>query len=183
MERRFAKHCAQAGKEEVLMRKSDRITFVSSNSSLHRLVSVILAVIICFGIIQVQAVSASSRKSKALKAYSKVLSKKSINWGGQKVSLKNSRFGLAYVDKDNVPELFVYNYENTCHAQGYCALYKYKKGKVVFVAALDDIRIYPKKSLVDFIHQGTGGHVDSYTIISGTKTKNYIQKVIILCKV
>lgn len=160
------------------MNKSDRIIFVRTNSNLLRLVSVIVAVIVCFSFIQVQTVSAASKKSKALKAYKKVLSKKSIKWDGQKVSLKHTRFGLAYVDKDKVPELFVDSWGNTCHAQGYFALYKYKKGKVVFVRAMDDIKVYPKKSFVDFIHSGTGGYEHYYTIISGTKAKNYIHHTV-----
>lgn len=136
-----------------------------------------------FAVQNVSAASTSSTVSKALKAYRKVLSQKSIKWGDERVSLEknqlggNNKFGLLYVNNDNVPELAVYSCQ-TSHAQGYYALYTYKNGKVVQIGTMmDGLAYYPKRNIVQSIHSGTGGYEYYYFTISGTHVNNYLHKV------
>lgn len=82
----------------------------------------------------------ASAKSKALKAYKAMLSKDQIDWSedGYMVPLKGSTFALAYIDKNNVPELIIIN-PNVSHAGGWGRLYTYKNGKVKLVESLRSV--------------------------------------------
>jgi hypothetical protein len=81
-------------------------------------------------------VSAMSAKTKALKAYNKLLSKKTINRGMESWNTSDCKFFVAYIDNNSVPELIVYNYKSAPHAGGFGALYTYKNGKVKYVQSL-----------------------------------------------
>ena len=123
------------------------------------------------------AVDAAGGKRAALNAYARALQQGSIQWDNGTVSLDDSGFGLAYVNNDSIPELAVY-VSTTCHAEGYCALYAYKNGKVTLIGTMmDGVAVYPKKNLVEAIHSGTGGYEHYYLTVSGTKVKGYLHKV------
>ena len=70
---------------------------------------------------------AASKKAKALKAYDKFLSEREKAPG----SLSNM-WGLAYLNKDNIPELLTY--QASLPGTGKPCIYTYKKNKVVFVS-------------------------------------------------
>lgn len=57
-----------------------------------------------------QSAEAVSTKKKALKAYSKMLSKKTIKRTGHTtMKTKDCKFAIAYIDNNSVPELIVLN--------------------------------------------------------------------------
>ncbi|MCD7746726.1 MAG: hypothetical protein LUI13_15850 [Lachnospiraceae bacterium] len=68
---------------------------------------------------------AASAKSKALKAYSGLLSQDSIKWGSQSsvVSLSDCSFALIYLDNNAIPELLIYANYPPSHSEGYALLY------------------------------------------------------------
>ena len=118
------------------------------------------------------SVQAASQKSMALKAYNQFLSKTYIDWESGYVETKNCSFALAYVDKDNVPELLVVGAgKPVYHASGYGRLYTYKNGKVVQVAKIRDGFRYYKKTGIYIATSFLWGQIDHYMKLSGTSTK------------
>lgn len=92
-------------------------------------------------------VQAASTKTKALKAYSKLLSQKNLKWSN-KLNVKSSKckFALIYVDNNSVPELFVdASGAGTNHVSGFYKLYTYRDGKVKDVCTMRDAFGYYKK--------------------------------------
>lgn len=80
---------------------------------------------------------AASTKTKAMKAYTKMLSKKNLKRDDYTVyKTKNCYFSIAYIDNDSVPELIVYNTKDASHIQGWGALYTYRNGKVRYVSSM-----------------------------------------------
>lgn len=111
-------------------------------------------------------VQAATKKSKAITEYKKFLSQNSVKYDNETYNMKNCSFALAYVDKDSVPELILYNVEDTDHAVGYGKLYTYRKGKVQLVKGL---QINGSKF---YYYKKTGIYLDDYSGM-GYKTKWY----------
>ena len=119
----------------------------------------------CLGV-DTTVVSASSSKSKALKAYNKYLSTKTIKWNSLRYPKENFRFSLAYIDRDNVPELIL-NCDGVCHYEGYQKVYTFKNGKVKELATDDVIFYYPKTGIFISRHYGMGGEFFVYKLSKG----------------
>ncbi|MCD8019568.1 MAG: hypothetical protein LUF92_08315 [Clostridiales bacterium] len=107
----------------------------------------VLAFILLFGFsINTQA---ASKKSKALKAYKKVLSQSMIYAPnvGEYVSASECSFAIAYIDNNSVPELVICYGSYTWGAAGDSILYTYKNGKVkyVSVSGIAQYFVYSKK--------------------------------------
>lgn len=119
-------------------------------------------------------VQAASQKTKAIKAYKSMLSKKTMRWGNDtyytKVPAGRYSFTLAYIDKDSVPELVVTT-DYVTHAAGSMVIYTYRNGKVQvltdgsndsgFYADNSRFSYYKKKSVFVSCY-GTGGVTDHY---------------------
>lgn len=118
-----------------------------------------------------KSVQAASGKKKALKAYSQFLSQSTIDWGATRsLALNRCSFALAYIDRDSIPELILSSNGETSHADGYCRLYTYKNGKVVYVDNLmDGAAYYKKKGVYCSTHTGTGGVEEFYFKLSKGK--------------
>lgn len=90
-----------------------------------------------FLMIPSQQVQAAPVKSKAKNAYAQMLSKKTIKRDSATVYKRgNCYFAIAYIDKNNIPELIIYNTEDASHIQGWGALYTFRNGKVQLVGPL-----------------------------------------------
>lgn len=91
-------------------------------------------------------IHASSTKTKALKAYGKMLTKSKIGRRNWKSS--GCDFALVYFDNNSVPELVVRSYESGMR-NGYYEIFTYKNGKVK--SLYDDLGVgfeyYKKKSV------------------------------------
>lgn len=136
---------------------------MKNNRWLLSLMVLFVAVVLMIPV-QTQAASA---KSKALKAYRKLLSKSTIKWNeyGTYVKTKNCSFALAYVDNNSVPELILQTYD-TSHAEGYGSLYTYRNGKARLVTGLSlngSFRYYKKKCIFIDNYTGSGVSQDYYT--------------------
>lgn len=118
---------------------------------------------------------AASQKTKALKAYTKMMSKSTMRWGTDtyytKVPTKNCEFAIAYIDKDSVPELIVRNYRDITHIAGYGVVYTYRNGKVQVVSNIDidDKFYYYKKKGVFVTTYILGGTAEGYWTLSKGK--------------
>ncbi len=91
--------------------------------------------------------SAASKKTEALKAYNRLLSKKNLKWKkGMKLPASRLKFSVIYLDKNSVPELFVdASGAGTNHVSGSYRLYTYQNGKVQEVGTYRDSFGYYKK--------------------------------------
>ena len=142
---------------------------------LKKLLSLVLIFVLALAPLNVQA---ASNKTKALKAYKKLLSAKNIRWGTNSyeptVPAKNCQFALAYIDNDSVPELIVYNNKDVPHMVGYGLLYTYRSGKVRLLGYIniDNKLSYYKKKGVIVTSYVSGGTTYSYFKLSKTKITN-----------
>ncbi len=113
---------------------------------------------------------AASNKTKALKAYKKMLSQTTIDRNGWPIKSKNCQFSIAYIDNDNVPELVLYNDQDVPHMGGYGTLFTYRKGKVQFVAEMNldssSLAGYYKKKGIYTSYYYQGGESISYNKLS-----------------
>ncbi len=117
---------------------------------------------------------AASKKSQAIKAYKKFLSKKTINWnnGKKKVQSSKCKFGLVYIDKDSVPELFVdASGAGTQHIDGAYQLYTFRKGKVRLVCNITDMFSYYKKTGIFLTGTMLHGEYISYRKLTGASER------------
>lgn len=93
-------------------------------------------------------VQAASAKTKALKAYGKLMAKSKTADFTQNSS---SSFALAYIDNDKIPELIIQNFYGGM-IKGNYAVYTYRNGKVKRVAGPDtlgtSISYYKKKGVI-----------------------------------
>lgn len=125
---------------------------------------------------------AASQKTKALKAYNKMLSKKTIRWGTDSnfplVSTKNCQFTIAYIDNDSIPELIVYNAKDIPHVIGYGMVYTYKSGKVKAVKNIniDSKFYYYSKKGVFVTSYCQGGVTYTYFKLSKGKAAEKLQQ-------
>lgn len=136
----------------------------------------VLAVLFTAPCIKTEAASA---KKKAVKAYKEFLSKETIAWDANwKVPAKECRFALVYIDKDNVPELVLYN-NSVAHVGGYGRIFAYRNGRVKRVGSvhMDNGRFYYyKKKGIIISRYVNGGVFDSYRKISKVKIIHKLQK-------
>lgn len=99
-------------------------------------------------------VQAASQKSKAIAAYKKLLTQKTVTFdGNRKITMKNCKFALAYVDNNSVPELLL---DTTSKGNGYrYKVYTYSGGKAkIAYESVNPIRYYPKKGIVAEVMSG-----------------------------
>lgn len=117
-------------------------------------------------------VTAASKKTAALKAYNKFLSKSKINWGGTMYKSSSFRFKLKDLDGDKIPELLA-TCDDTCVADGYARIYTYRKGKVkeVLTAGHGSFTFYPSKHMVCFSGAKAGNYWTNWYRISNGKVK------------
>lgn len=101
------------------------------------MLTILLCMLSVFLAVPSYQVQAASAKKKALKAYSKMLSKKKIKRDSATIYKgKNCYFAIAYIDNNKVPELIIYNTKDVSHMQGWGALYTFRNGKVKYVSQL-----------------------------------------------
>ena len=121
-----------------------------------------------------------STKSKALKAYKKMLAGSRVQWdvnSSWSVSTSGVQFAIAYIDKNTVPELILYS-GNVPHIAGYGFLYTYKNGRAVPVGNVnidDKIAVYKKKGILVEVYDQGGYTTRNYVLLSGT-TKQTVLK-------
>ena len=91
---------------------------------------------------------AASNNTKALKAYSKLLGKSSIEWG-TKYNTKYLWFATVDINNDGTSELILYNSKAKLK-QGYSKIYTYVNGKVICVWTGPSYEpyIYPKLGII-----------------------------------
>lgn len=131
---------------------------------------------------------AASKKTKALKAYKQYLAQSVIYpWGGDSSfewKTSYSRFALAYVDNDAVPELVVFNLQSG-RTNGYFTLLTYKDGKVSVVATPtqlgESFGYYKKKGIFMGYHyfthpQGGPGSTNTYYKLKKAKIVSELMK-------
>lgn len=113
---------------------------------------------------------AASGKSKAIKAYKKMLSASTMSWGSQgtKISTSDVKFTLAYINKDSIPELIVYAGANS-HVAGAYAVYTWNKGRAVLLANCRDGIAYYKKTGIFTTYTLLQGEYEIYYKISKAK--------------
>lgn len=131
-------------------------------------------------------VQAASQKTKAMKAYKSMLSKKTMRWGNdpyyKAVPTNTCRFTIAYIDNNSVPELIVESSYVT-RAAGTVVIYTYRNGKVQVVknsttgkyfADSGKFSYYKKKGI--FISTYVmGGVTDNYYKMSKNKASLKLQ--------
>lgn len=116
---------------------------------------------------------AASPKTKAVKAYKKFLSQKTIKWDDEnKVKTSKCKFGLIYIDNNSVPELFVDGSSaGVNHIMGGYKLYTYKNGKVKAVCNITDTFSYYKKTGIFVTGTFLYGEYHAYRKLSGSSEK------------
>ena len=123
---------------------------------------------------------AASQKTKALKAYKKMLSKTTIDRNGWPIKSKNCEFAIAYIDNDSIPELILYNDVDVPHMGGYGTLFTYRSGSVKFVAEMDldgtSGTGYYKKKGIFVTSYVQGGTTIAYSQLKKTTTKTVLSK-------
>ncbi|MCD8013743.1 MAG: hypothetical protein LUG99_11295 [Lachnospiraceae bacterium] len=128
-------------------------------------------------------VEAASTKTKALKAYSKLLAKSTIEWGdtGYTMDLSECKFQIIYLDDNSVPELLIYGpYTSTDLSSSYqVLLYTYKNGKAKYVAEFySNVSYYKKKGIITDQLYTAASTIDYYYKFSGTKVRRKLAKSI-----
>lgn len=122
---------------------------------------------------------AKSTKQKALKAYSKFLSKKTIKWGSQPVKSKEIEFAIKNLNNDSIPELIAY-WPNASVSDGFENIYTYKNGKIKLLKNLYSesiTHIWKKKGLFKISGARQGHYWDEYYTLKKGKLKLLFSKV------
>ena len=136
----------------------------------------ILAVFLAVPCVKTEAAPA---KKKAVKAYKEFLAKEKISWDENwEVPADECKFAIVYIDKDDVPELVLYN-NSTAPAGGFGRIFTYKNGKVKRVGAVDidgGKFYYYKKKGVFISCYVNGGVFDNYRKIANGKIVHKLQK-------
>lgn len=127
----------------------------------------VLATLLFFNSVHAQAATA---KTKALNAYNKLLSQKTLKWSDKvTVSTSKCKFAVIYVDNNSVPELFVDGSSASLnHATGFYKLYTYYNGKVKDVCTIrDGFSYYKKKGVFVTAAVLHGEYLSYYKLASG----------------
>ena len=112
----------------------------------------------------------ASTRSQAMKAYNRLLSISTIDWGdGKYYPTGNLTFTLAYIDKDNVPELLLYS-DDVPHVAGYGKAYTYRNGKLVTISSCDDIGFYKKSGVFCEEYETRYAFYTAYKVLKKGKT-------------
>ena len=145
---------------------------VRKNNRLFLLVTaLLLAASLVFSAARTQPVQAASKRTKALKAYKRLLSKKKLkfNYGYKAVKTKYVRFSTAYINDDSIPELVIHSLRKT----GYIRRNpKYDDGPMVYS--------YPKDGLVYTFRGGKLKKVGEINISDETKVRYYKRKGVLM---
>lgn len=126
-------------------------------------------IILCFSSTQAQA---ASTKDKALAAYNKLLSQKTLKWSNTNnfsVTTSKCKFALLYVDNNSVPELFVdASGAGTNHVSGFYKLYTFYNGKVRDLCTIrDSFGYYKRKGVFTTATYLHGEYVSYFALTSG----------------
>lgn len=155
-------------------KKTTSQSFISKFAKIGILLAVFAAVFM-LGTTQAQA---ASTKTKAIKAYNSLLSKKTLTWS-KNLTVKTSKckFALIYVDNNSVPELFVdASRAGTNHVSGFQRLYTYQNGKVKEVMTVrDGFGYYRKKGVITSYTALHGEYLSHFKLASG-KAKLQLRK-------
>lgn len=124
---------------------------------------------------------AASQKTKAMRAYKKMMAKTSIYKEDWKMKTANCEFAVAYIDNNSVPELIVYNDTDIPHVGGYGMLYTYRGGKVRYVTGLtmDDkssLGYYKKKGILTDAYAQMGMKGEKYIRLKKAKVSSVLYK-------
>ncbi|BBF42481.1 hypothetical protein lbkm_1163 [Lachnospiraceae bacterium KM106-2] len=117
--------------------------------------------------ITANAASAKTQNRNALKAYKKLLAKKTFNWttnGSADSANQTANYSFFCVDlnKDKVKELVLIN-DESYYAAGYLRVYTFKNNKVKLVyTSGNDVAFYPNKGLIVEQGQHTGYYWENY---------------------
>lgn len=145
------------------------------NESMKKMfmIAVMVVVMIFMGTTQLTANAASKKATnkKALKAYEKLLSKKSYKWSSASYEnkTKNFKFCVIDVNKDGIKDLLLQN-DSACHASGYYKLLTYHNGKVKCLLTADNIEVYKKAGIVATSYASTGTVIGRYYKVKNGKT-------------
>lgn len=126
-----------------------------------------LTMLLCLSNAEVQAASA---QDKALSAYNKLLSQKTLTWSKNlKVPTSKCKFALLYVDNNSIPELFIdAGGAGTNHVSGFYKLYTFYNGKVKEVCTIrDSFSYYRKKGVFRTATYLHGEYISYYAFYSG----------------
>lgn len=126
-------------------------------------------ILLCFSSTQAQA---ASTKDKALAAYNKLLSQKTLKWSNTNdfsVTTSKCKFALLYVDNNSVPELFIdAGGAGTNHVSGFYKLYTFYNGKVKELCTIrDSFGYYKRKGVFTTATYLHGEYVSYYAFYSG----------------
>ena len=109
--------------------------------------------------------SKATQNKKALAAYKKLLSKRSIRWGNAYSSVNlptsNLKFAVQDINKDGVSEL-VLSSKDAAHAVGYKRIYTYANGKLRSLGNFTDVSVYRNKSYFRHTSGGMGDFTEVY---------------------
>lgn len=134
---------------------------------------ILLFLFVIGGLLPGSQAQAASQKTKALKAYKKLLTQKNIQWNSNGVIVKsaNCKFALAYIDNNSVPELVLFGGSGLNHGTGFYSVYTYQGGKVKRVANIRDGIVFYKKKGIFVSYTQLHGEYESYLKLSKAKTK------------
>lgn len=141
---------------------------LTTNQLIKTFISIIaLTILLCFSNTEVQA---ASTQDKALSAYNKLLSQKTLTWSKNlKVPTSKCKFALLYVDNNSIPELFVdAGGAGTNHVSGYYKLYTFYNGKIKEVCTIrDSFSYYRKRGVIRTATYLHGEYISYYAFYSG----------------
>lgn len=141
----------------------------------------IFLLLLAVSILPSMQAQAASQKTKALKAYKKLLSQGKTPWE-ESTPMSGSQFAIVYLDNNNVPELIIKN-ENVPRYARPGRLYTYAKGKVVEVGILyldkldkvmdkSPFSYYKKTGIYGYGCYEMGYCTKNYYKMSGTKSSH-----------
>jgi hypothetical protein len=108
----------------------------------------------------VQTAQAQTKAKKAKRAYKRLLSGSSYQWGSyleEVAKASNYDFALGDINGDKVPELFIQNHA-VSYSEGYSRVYTYYKGKTKLLTKLSvpPAKIYKKRHVLYYWDMHTG---------------------------
>ena len=147
----------------------------------HVKVAVVLSMLITLILACGMTSQAASQKTKAMKAYKKMMTDKYIYKENWRMLTKNCHFAVAYIDNNSVPELVVFNDWDIPHLGGYGMLYTYRNGKVQYVTGLTldekkTLGYYKKKGILTDAYAQQGMKGVSYLKLKSGKVSDVLYK-------
>lgn len=117
-----------------------------------------------------------SDEKLSFEEYQKILSKKVLNWGSEKVDSSELYFTLHDIDHDGISELFV-AYPEGSYDDGTMRIYTYnkkKKKRQLICKTSDQVYVYEKDAVVCLVAERTGSNTASYRIFKNGKLEKQI---------